>query len=409
MTERLRRLYGTADLAPLWQELWRRYSSGHPVTAVRLRGLTAPQRGALADLLGLDRLPAAELTVRVDTLDPILRAATGADTRTAAAALVGPLDNRAERRATAARQRAELWSWLTTHPVVQAQPALQAWTAGVRRNGLIAGSIERTRHLLNIALTALAALPSDGRPLPSFAAETCHDTHALDDGTRLSTLVLRALAALHDEPPPGDAEQRRAAWERAGVACDALSTAVLTAGLRPPAITTLAQTLRLWSDAGQATVITLAQLRNGGPMTLHDREVFIVENPSILALAVRRFGPGCPPLITTSGWPNGATILLLRQLHAAGAVLRYHGDFDGEGLRIAAHVMARTGAQPWRMSAPDYLAAVRPERPAPGPVTDTPWDPPLAIALRHHHATVSEEHVADQLLTDMAERRRRAD
>ncbi|MEV0302246.1 DUF2399 domain-containing protein [Streptomyces prasinus] len=36
-----------------------------------------------------------------------------------------------------------------------------------------------------------------------------------------------------------------------------------------------------------------------------------MENPSILALAVRSFGPDCPPLVCTSGWPNSAAIHLL--------------------------------------------------------------------------------------------------
>jgi uncharacterized protein (TIGR02679 family) len=98
-------------------------------------------------------------------------------------------------------------------------------------------------------------------------------------------------------------------------------------------------------------------------------------------------------------------MLLMRQLTTAGVTLGYHGDFDGEGVRIAAHVMARTGATPWRMSAQDYLAEVRPGRPDPGAVTDAPWDPALAPALREHGSTVSEEHVAEHLLADLAQAR----
>lgn len=59
----------------------------------------------------------------------------------------------------------------------------------------------------------------------------------------------------------------------------------------------------------------------------------MVENPSFLALALRRFGPDCPPLVCTSGKPNSAAIQLLRLLIDRGAALRYHGDFDGEGIR----------------------------------------------------------------------------
>ncbi len=78
-------------------------------------------------------------------------------------------------------------------------------------------------------------------------------------------------------------------------------------------------------------------------------------------MAIARFAASCPPLVCTAGWPSGAAIMLLRRLAASGAHLRYHGDFDGGGLRIAAHVMARTGAEPWRMATADYLAAVSPQ------------------------------------------------
>ena len=61
-------------------------------------------------------------------------------------------------------------------------------------------------------------------------------------------------------------------------------------------------------------------------------------------MALARFGRRCPPIAVTSGWPNSAVILLLQKLSAAGSRLHYHGDFDGEGLRIAAAVVARTGA-----------------------------------------------------------------
>jgi uncharacterized protein (TIGR02679 family) len=148
-------------------------------------------------------------------------------------------------------------------------------------------------------------------------------------------------------------------------------------------------------------VITLAQLKAHGPLALGSSCVRVVENPSILAMAIARLGSRCPPLVATSGWPNSACMLLLRQVAEAGAALRYHGDFDGEGIRIAAHVMSRTGAMAWRMSVRDYLVEVRPGRPDPGTITEAPWDPGLAPALREHRSTVSEEHVAEHLLSDL--------
>jgi uncharacterized protein (TIGR02679 family) len=406
--------YGVPELAPLWRALWDRFSSGRPVSRVRLAGLEPDQRAALADLLGLDRLPEADTSVSVRALDEVLRSATGLTARDVVELVVGPPENRAAARVAARSAREELWAWVATHPVLRAEPALAGWAAGIR---LVDGSPERTRELIARAFAVLAALPADGRPLSTLAGDVCDDTHALDDGTRLSALVLKALAAIHDEQPPQSAEERRACWERAGVACDALSTSVLTAGFRPSGADPLSDTLRRWTSAGHAALVTLAQLREFGPLTVragdpgtassgtsaaHAPVVHAVENPAVIAMAVARFGPSCPPLITTSGWPNSAATLMLRQLAESGVRLRYHGDFDGEGLRIAAHTFARTGAQPWAMSTGDYLAAVRPGRPDPGNITDAPWDPGLSDALREHRATVSEEHVADRLLADLA-------
>jgi uncharacterized protein (TIGR02679 family) len=214
-------------------------------------------------------------------------------------------------------------------------------------------------------------------------------------------LVLRALAVIYQAAPPTDAEQRRALWHRAGIADDELSSTVLCAGLRFDGTDVVSRVLAACADAGQAAVLTLQQLRgDSAPNQAPDR-VWIVENPSIVALALRRFGPRCPPLVCTAGWPSGAGVLLLRTLRAAGAELRYHGDFDGEGLRIAAHIIARTGARPWRMSSADYLAAVS-DGPPVGQVTAVPWDADLAAHLIASGSTVSEERVAATLLDDMA-------
>ena len=172
--------------------------------------------------------------------------------------------------------------------------------------------------------------------------------------------MLRAVAVMLGAEPPTSAEQRRALWERVGVAEDELSATVLVAGVRPAGEDPLAIVLRTCAAAGEAAALTLAQVRAADSLPLTPESVVhVVENPSILALTLRRFGTRCPPLVCTSGWPNGAGVLLLRRLAEQGHELRYHGDLDGNGVRIAAYVMAKTGARPWRMSESDYRAVGR--------------------------------------------------
>ena len=86
--------------------------------------------------------------------------------------------------------------------------------------------------------------------------------------------------------------------------------------------------------------------------------------------------------------------------------MRYHGDFDVEGIRIAANVLAGTGATPWRMNTEDYRGALdeQPCGPPVGRVTEAPWDEHLATALRDTGITVSEERVAHRLLDELEQR-----
>jgi uncharacterized protein (TIGR02679 family) len=376
------------------------------VSRVRVGPLDPGEQAALADLLGLPRLPGEYATVSVSRLDEVLREAVGDGVRGVVEQLVGPIVDRAGDRQRAAQERTRLWEWLQRHPIVVAQPALGEWVGLIRRGGLIGGSVAGTRRELDRALRVLAELPASGVPLPVFAERVLGDPHGLDDPGRCSGLVLRALACSHDVPPPADGQARRELWERVGIATDELSSTVLATGFRVSGDDLVARILRASADAGQAAALTLAQLRAADRWTGVPAGVWVFENPAVLALAVRRFGRRSPPLVCTSGWPSAAAILFLRMLASAGATLRYHGDFDGEGLRIAANVVARTGAQPWRMGSEDYLAAVGcppiREGPPVGRVTPVPWDVDLAGHLLRVGATVPEERVAAALLAELA-------
>ncbi|WP_432757848.1 TIGR02679 family protein [Saccharopolyspora erythraea] len=391
-----------STLAPLWRVVHARLSSGRPVSRVRVGPLDADQRSAVADLLGMARLPGEHTTVSVQVLDRILRESLGVGVHEVVTELVGPVGDQAADRRRAATERDELWSWLEGHPVVAMQPALSDWVAAVRRAGLSGGSVTLTREDLERALKVLAVLPASGIPLPVLAEQTLLDTHALDDGTRCSGLVLRALAAIYDRPSPVDASERRALWEQAGITDDELSSVVLAGGMRVDGDSVVGGVLRLCADAGQPSSLTLRQIR-ASELTSVPERVWVFENPSMLALALNRFGAACPPIVVTSGWPSSAGVLFLRKLAAAGCELHYHGDFDGEGLRIAAHVIARTGARPWRMSSGDYLAAVA-DGPPVGRTTPVPWDDELAEHLTRMGTTVSEERVATTLLDELTQR-----
>ena len=89
----------------------------------------------------------------------------------------------------------------------------------------------------------------------------------------------------------------------------------------------------------------------------------------------------------------------------ASSLLRYHGDFDWPGLRIANHVMRTWEARPWRFMAGDYEAAATDAPHArhdlDGAGATASWDDALAPAMRRHGVAIAEEAVAASLLEDL--------
>ncbi|MEV5836784.1 TIGR02679 family protein [Nocardia sp. NPDC052112] len=390
------------DLAPVWAVLHRRLSTGQAVHRIKVGPLDPNQQAAIADLFGSPRLPGLYWTGSLADIDAVLLEVTGCDARAVVEQLIGPVGNRSAERAADAAARHELWRWLSEHNVVRAQPALATWVSAVQRNGLIAKSVERTRSELERTLRVLHELPCPGTPLPVFAAELLGDPHELDEGTRVQAMVVRALTAIYGTEPPADAVGLRALWARAGIADDELSSTVLVAGLPMyDTGTPIGHILHSCASAGLASVLTLQQLRvQSESIKVADR-VWVVENPSVLAMALTRFGTGCPPMVCTSGWPSSAGVLLLEQLAQAGTELYYHGDFDGEGLRIAANLVARVDVVPWRMTSADYLRAVGADGPEVGRVTPVPWDLELSEHMRRTGRAVPEERVVEDLLADI--------
>ena len=333
------------ELDVLWDELARRMgASESAVTTVTLRGLGAEARRGLADLLGADRLPASTCRVRTDAV----AAALGVDLvglRALVEDLRGPLPNRASVRSAERAQREELWSWFFGEV---SELGLVPWAARVRSAGVPGGDILLHRRRLAGLLAVLDALPSDGISLAGLAADVLGDPHALDYGSWSGSLVLEALACLRAASPPRTAEGARELWAAFGVQKDSLSPSVLALGLRPSGDDPLASGLRAMAEASEPVRITLSQLRRWPLPSRAGSDVFVFENPSIIAEAAARRWAG-PPLVCTSGWPNVAGQTLLRQLAAGGCRLHLHADWDGPGLGIVQLLIARIGGEPWEM------------------------------------------------------------
>ncbi len=160
------------------------------------------------------------------------------------------------------------------------------------------------------------------------------------------------------------------------------------------------------AEAGEPYRVSVRQLRRNTVdfgIATNGPEVFVCENPSVVDIAANRLGAEASPLVCIDGQPKTASRILLSSLAEAGCRLRYHGDFDWDGLRIGNKIMQRHNALSWRFNTANYLAAVSDNgHKLQGKPVAADWDSELANAMLQHGRCVHEEQVLDPLLTDLA-------
>jgi len=413
---RLQRLLGGDELASLRRRLRQRFErgpAGGGLERLRISNLAAQEHAALAGLMGRGARYASSMLIDVAVIDAALRRAGIATSLRAALELIdGPIIH-------AETARAELkaaWSRAVSsarHPGLVELLQTPAGMGLVKR--LSNSDPEAAGRLCARADTVLAALPANGVTRAQLAAKILGDAHALDTGQAVSTVVLAVWRGTIVEPvsdedrlplegavaerEPGD-ERVRDIWARAGVLVNELARPALFLNL--PVNGRVALPLAS-GEPGYASLRFL--LRSQPAWDVSGRDVHVCENANLLAIAADRLGADCAPMACTDGMPAAAQRTLLTQLAAAGARLRYHGDFDWAGLRIGNHVLREYGAVPWRFGAGDYRTAVgsapRPGKPLGGPAAEASWDGALTSAMQEHRLSIEEESVADSLLQDL--------
>lgn len=245
-----------------------------------------------------------------------------------------------------------------------------------------------------------------GMPLSQVATAISVDAHALDRDTPVGRFAVAALANWQGCPTPKDAHAWREIWAGASILSDTVSSTVLTAGIRPARLdSAVEQKLNLAADAGLPCVLTLFELEMQ-PLELGLQHLFGVENPSVLEDAVRRLGSRTPPIICVAGFASVATARLL----ARDVTLKYNGDFDWNGLRIAHLLYERLEQrlEPWRFDVQDYDEGLaRCTHATTLPTKRIPADVGIFQPLRDHMQLVSgvvyEEDVVSVLLDDLEE------
>jgi uncharacterized protein (TIGR02679 family) len=390
--ERLERLLGGALLSALRARLRRRFAREPMPPLLTLARLATHERRALEGLLGRRSREADSLRMSVAELDDaVSRAGLATSFRHALELLDGPIPDLLALRA--AQERA----WLDAYARAEDSRLCEFLEQGAARGlvrRLALGKPELAAQWLESATRVLARLPAPGSPRSRLAADTLGDAHALDRGRPVATLTLAALRRDEDE-------RDREIWARHGVLVNELAAPALVLNLPAQRDTPTGQLASTARELGVPLHFTLrALLREAPRWCIQGRDVFVCENANVVSIAADRLGTGCAPLICTDGMPSASQRVLLQQLKAQGATLRYHGDFDWPGLRIANFVMRSFGATAWRLGSHDYAA--RPGRALSGDVVVASWDAELAPRMAAGGYALEEEAVVEVLLADLA-------
>lgn len=407
---RLRETLGDPNLAWVLDAIRRQYGRGDTVLAgaVSLRSPTQAQREAVDRLLGRRPTSGKTIVVRLDQLGRLVVHARMAETlQEAVEALAGPLVDQRAMRSQSDAQWASLFADAANS--LGDDPLRRSWLDGIRSGGLLrrlsGGDFERANSLMNSAVAIVNRLPEQGILLARLAAEVAGDSHALDAGSPLCSLTIRAAALIAGEEQWSSTEARRRCWDAVGVVCDELSAPVLVLNLCGDDRSLTGKTLSLFAEHGEPCRLTTGLLIRHPwfpPAINALSPVYVCENRNVLAAAARSLGRRSSPVVCIDGQPSTAAHLLLSSLSRAGVQLRYHGDFDWGGIRIANLAMRRYGAQLWRMSAGDYIAAARTGgvRLAGNPVA-AEWDEALSNAMCSKRMAVHEERIVALLLQDL--------
>lgn len=254
----------------------------------------------------------------------------------------------------------------------------------------------RLLHGVRLVMEALDQLPEPPHfeRLALFAQRVSGDPHCLDMNTFTGRLFLQALTDLSSPREDGatnaemqDAreeevwrhllgaeqeQQRLLLYAEAGLLLDTISSTVAVfhlasardrAGRNDPWI----------EQAGERILLLpLRQVLAWQAVSPATTQVYLFENPQVFEVVVDTLCEGnrreagharaLPTLVCTSGWPSAASMLLLRKLGQASSNVTFHysGDFDLQGLRIAAHLLARYPhrCRLWRFDPVSYDAAL---------------------------------------------------
>lgn len=363
----------------------------------------------------------------------------------------GQLTSRQEEKARVEEMRCRTLEKLMSE---FSQPVCQAWLKAALAKET---STRRVQTALNrdqqfaahmaIALRALGSLPDEYRRLPVFAGAVCGDPHGLDIDCEAGKLFLEGLRYLREHDATARHDVSVADSNGEGHA-DGLSSIEEISELlyhfrllRDDLLNFVTciglvaydrrQEISYWCRAAEvgaplnaplreivrATAFYPAVLQAEEVCDLQDGgfeyDVYVVENSGVFsALLDEKSLSGktwsSAPLVCLHGQMKMSSWALLDRLVGSGAILRYSGDFDPEGLQIAQKLLQRYPGRVslWHMNVEDYYkagptATIDQSRLKKLNSVTNPELAPLAQTIAHTRMAAYQEGILDILAEDV--------
>lgn len=222
---------------------------------------------------------------------------------------------------------------------------------------------------LDILIKALNRIQIEqfrSKKIAQFAAEVSGNPHYLDVGTEGEKLLSQALNRLSDtQVKITTAESRGEVYFKFGLIRDTISNFTFCYQLEAFDLDGKSHLgIEGYNRMDEAQIVTLETISQLSRVTCHKQRVYVCENPTVFHnLITERSGKQAISLMCTNGQLTVASLLMLDLLVKSGASIYYSGDFDPEGLQIAARLKLRYGSQLefWRFSESDYYASLSSE------------------------------------------------
>lgn len=179
--------------------------------------------------------------------------------------------------------------------------------------------------------------PQEGLLLPLAAARCCRDPHALDPDQPLRKLFLYFLAYWRGADFPADYGAEQKSLEEAGLVTDWGHRTVRIYGFEAYDKEDRPLLWRTFFERKEALVLSLDNLRGVAKIVPLTDQVLLSENPSVFSYLLKER----PHLgqVSVSGQVNRAVSSFMDRVVPHKTPFFYHGDFDPEGLLIAARLL----------------------------------------------------------------------